>query len=229
MRLTMRTSTRVLLLITLIGIAAPSAMADIVGPVLTFPNTTVFPGAATGTPGTLVAHTKQNYSYTTTAGTTSGTIESAVYLQSNGLLDFFYQVNNSASSATSIERLSNTSFTGFVTSTGFLLNGSTLSGTTFVNGTVAPATADRDISGAVVGFNFFVPNEIGPGQSSNVIVIATNAANFVVGNSEVLDGGSFTTTTFQPAAAPTVPEPSSLALLGSGLISFAGVIRRKLS
>jgi hypothetical protein len=84
---------------------------------------------------------------------------------------------NSANSATALSRESDTSFTGFLTQVAFRLDGGSLAGTGFTNGTpgIIPVTADRDASAATVGFNF-VPTppgtKIPPGTTSAVLVIS---------------------------------------------------------
>lgn len=153
------------------------------------------------------------FSFTTTAGTTSGTIESAVYRESgSGTLDFYYQIANSASSATSLKRETNTDF-GPLTpliETGFRPDGSMLTGTNFVNGTMPPDTADRDKTGRVVGFNFVFGDVLSPGQTSKVLIIATLATSYGAGNAEIIDGGAVTVGSFGPISS--VPEPISLVL-----------------
>ena len=214
-----------LLVLAMAVIAAPNAQADLIGTIPTPPGTTVFPGLVpSGAPaGTLLASLTEPWSFTTTAGTTDGTLTTAVFMESGGTLDFYYQVSNNANSATSIDRESNTNFAGFTTSTGFRVDGSLLTGGSFVDGTQAPVTADRDSTGSVVGFTFSPPTtaELTPGTTSNVLVISTNAKNFVAGNAELLDGGSVTVAAFQPA----VPEPSLLIGMAMGLIAMVGVRR----
>jgi hypothetical protein len=192
-----------------------TALADIPGNAL--------PGDATGVaPGTLVATQTDPWSFTTTAGTTKGTLTAAVYMESGGTLDFYYQVVNDASSKTAIGRESATFFDDFLTSVGFRTDGSTLAGAGFVDGTIAPQVADRGTG--VIGFAFKTPasNPILPGEASNVLIISTNGTKYVPGNAEILDGGSFTVTAFQPA---NVPEPATMALLGGGLLALAGIRR----
>jgi hypothetical protein len=167
------------------------------------------------------------YSFVTTAGTTSGSLVSAVYRNSSGTLDFYYQVNNAANSATAIARETDDAFNGFLTFLGFRVDGSTLAGALFVDGTVAPVTGDRNGgTGTTVGFSFNPPDgaKILPGLHSNVLVISTNAVNFQAGNASVIDGGTQTVASFQPSAA--TPEPASFALLGLGLLAVGGIGRK---
>jgi hypothetical protein len=229
-----RTSTlgRLSLVLTLLAIVAMASIANatpLTGTILTNPGDTVFPGLVPpGTaPGTLLASLVAPYSFITTAGTTSGSLVSAVYRNSSGTLDFYYQVNNNANSATAIARETDDSFVGFLTYLGFRVDGSALAGPLFVDGTVSPVTGDRNgLPGTTVGFSFNPPDgaKILPGLHSNVLVISTNAVNFAAGNASVIDGGTQTVASFQPTAA--TPEPASIALLGLGLLAIGGIGRK---
>ena len=198
------------------------------------PSAPVAPGGASvgapptsAAPGTLLATLNSPFSFTTTAGTTSGNILSAVFQNLTGTLDFYYQVINNANSATSLSRESNTSFLGFAPQVAFRFDGGAL-GAGFTNGTpgIVPLTADLDASATTVGFNF-VPTPLGsripPGTTSSVLVISTLATRFNSGNAAVLDGGSATVASFQPLGA--VPEPGTFLLLGSAGIALLGMRR----
>lgn len=148
------------------------------------------------------------------------TLEAAVYSDPGntfgaGDLDFVYQVSNSASSVDSIGRVTAIDFTGFLTDVGYTATGSSLPGGLFVDGTVAPELVDR-VSADVVGFSFNAPLTvlIGPGQTSTVLIIETNATNFTAGNVNLIDGSVSQVSAFQPT---TVPEPTSFTLLGLGI------------
>jgi PEP-CTERM motif len=229
-----------LLALGLALILAPSSQATSLFQLnLTDPGSIAFPGDATGdAPGLLLADMTIGYSFTTTAGTTSGSIESAVYKESGGTLDFYYQVANCGSvvtlyctgtpSATSIARETDTSFSSIPAGqlfTGYRTDGGSfpLLGTMFVNGTQAPQLDDRDGTGAVVGFTFGPADltKIAPGEISNVLIIATDATVFSMGNASVIDGGTQTVAAFQPG----VPEPGSMLLIGGGLLALAGIRR----
>jgi hypothetical protein len=194
----------------------------------TTPGNTTFPVDCTGMDaGTLLADLVSPFSYSTTSGTNSGTIESAVY-DDGGTLDFYYQVTNDISSATALARLTATDFGSWATNTAFRTDGSSLSGTTFVDGTNPPVTSDSNIDGTVIGFSFYPPTtptpEIGPGQESTVLIISTNATHYDAGNASIIDGGTDTVAAFQPSSG--VPEPSTLGLLGMGLIAVVGLRKR---
>ena len=221
--LSVKTSTglirRIFLLVGTVVSAAFSALtpanAVLPGAVPLPDGMTVFPGlVAPGTnPGILLADLVVPGNYTTTSGTNSFTLQTAVYRDTSGTLDFYYQLSNSASSATALARLSLTNFGTSMTSVGFRVDGASLTGTSFANGTIAPVSADRSTDGTVVGFNFNVPAsaEIMPGQTSNVLVISTDATSYTNGNFSVIDGGAATGPAYQPVS---VPEPSSVALFG---------------
>jgi hypothetical protein len=230
MQISARTSAFVISVV--VGLLGPSiAMASTISAcaVLTggpTPGNTVFPIDCTGeTSGTLLADQVVPFSYSTTAGTNTGKIESAVY-NDGGMLDFYYQIINNQSSATALARMSATEFRGFTTNAAFITDGSVLTGTSFVNGTVPPLTADSNADGSVIGFSFFPPisNEIPPGSSSQVLIISTDATRFTSGNVSIIDGGTATVSAFQPGAS--VPETGYVGLVVGSILMVALIFRR---
>jgi hypothetical protein len=221
----------------IVFVAVPSAQAILAGTVPTLPGDTVVPGlVASGTaPGTLLA--SLSVPYTATLGSPAGTFFSAVYRESLGTLDFYYQVTNLDTSKCGgagqtpcdpIARVTAVSFLGSLTSLGFRLDGGSFGGP-FVAGTVTPVTADRNSVGDVVGFSFNPPDsrKVQPGQVSSVLIISTNATNFTSGNVSVIDGGTITLASFEPTPSTVVPEPTSLLLVVGGLIGLAARRRRQ--
>jgi hypothetical protein len=149
------------------------------------PGNAVFPGevASGANPGMLVGQPlTSTFSITTSAGTTTGTIVSAVYIK-GGTLDFYYQVSNDLSSALPLVAVEATSFTGFRTCVAFRADGSDLPG--FQNGINPPVTATSSnpppAGGFEIGFQFYPPaappTEIAPGSTSLVLIISTNATH----------------------------------------------------
>ncbi len=88
-----------------------------------------------------------------------------------------------------------------------------------------PTSIDRSLSGSVVGFNYNPGDEIMPGETTPLLVIETDARNFDFnGFLSAQDGTAGFAAAYEPAA--TTPEPSSLGLLGSGLMVVGGFWRR---
>jgi hypothetical protein len=173
--------------------------------------------------------------FTATGSAFSGTLEEWVATDVNtGGLDFLYQVVNSSSSADQILNISVTGYKGSTTNVGYCSNigggapdpcGDPLGAP---SGTLAPVSIDRTASGGTIDFNFS-PAGVGQGVTSYDLVVETNATSYSSGAANLIDGGVASVTTFAPGTVTTVPEPSSLMLLGIGLLgfAFAGVIRRK--
>jgi hypothetical protein len=91
-------------------------------------------------------------------------------------------------------------------------------------GNVIPTNADRSANGAVVAFNFNIPNIL-PGQTSALLIINTNAPSFTAGTMTVQDGFALTLNGF----APSVPDGgNAVALLGIALVGVE-FLRRKLA
>jgi hypothetical protein len=90
-------------------------------------------------------------------------------------------------------------------------------------GTTAPVDAARSASGVVVGFDFN-PN-LAPGATSYLLIVDTNANTWVAGPMSVIDDNTFTGVGFAPA---NTPEPSTLSLLGTGLLAVGAGLRRKM-
>ncbi len=204
------------------------------------PGGTNFATALDGDPAylgsTLLATLSSPFSFTTTGGTDTGTVVSAVYRESvanGGTLDFYYQVtlNAGTMSPTPISEETNVNFQlATMYAMGFLATGSTdLPSSPFVDGTVAPVTVVLSAvpPGDNAEFDFTPPPtaQIQPGDTSNVLVVSTDAVNYTAGNANIIAGGTDTVAAFQPA--PAVPEPASFLLLGGGLLALGGFRLRR--
>lgn len=140
----------------------------------------------------------------------SGTLDERVYKDTantfgSGDLTWIIQVANSSSSTDAIGRVTAGNFAGFMTDVGD--NG----------GANAPALVDRDTPGHTIGFSWAETGGLLVGDTSDLLMIDTNAARFVPGTLAVIDSETSDLSAYEPSA---VPEPATWAMM---LIGFAGL------
>ena len=130
-----------------------------------------------------------------------------------GCLDFVYMVTRTGGSDP-IERITVGDFTGYSVDAGVVTSSPGF----------APDSVNRSADGGVVGFNNLSTNQTGT-NSTQLLVVQTNATNYMAGLLSVQDRQSANGISFQPAAA--TPEPVSMTLLGGGLALLGAARLRK--
>jgi hypothetical protein len=123
-----------------------------------------------------------------------------------GCLDFVYEVTR-ISGTDPVERITAGSFASFGTDVGFVTG----------SAGVTPVSIDRSLNGGVIGFNYPTASSLTGVQSTQILVIETNATSFTAGLMAAIDSQSANGVSFQPSS---VPEPASFAMVGSGLAMF---------
>jgi len=131
-------------------------------------------------------------------------------------INFVINFSNSANPALTsddIDLLSLTDFTGFSATE------------EYIEGSGITPYQVNNIGNAV---DFSYANGVLPGQTSDALVIFTNATSYTSGSIDFSEGASVSVPGLEPAGTPVfTPEPNSLVLLGTGLASAAGMVFRR--
>lgn len=225
-------------------IAAPVSQAALVAPMILADPGVALGAGIPNFGGTVVANQTLNFADVSVPSNFSGSLRSTVVLNGAGTYDFYYQLTNTTTAPNipdpEIFRLtlndfaptlstSGTSYEAFVVSNGLTGIANNPSGS--VNGSNAAFSVDRQdnppfTGDGTVGFDFgddhFLDDttapftNLQPGQTSNFLVVRTNAQAFRNTQALVNGAGTAFTSAFTP-----IPEPATI-LVGLALASFVG-------
>ena len=160
--------------------------------------------------------------------TFAGSLAVAVYRNTGGTLDFYYQFSRTGAGTTNsdaVESITGANFAGY--SVDAFFSDADLDGAgifTASNNPGAAATARRNLDGGVVGVNFDPSNPLGGTEVSATYIFRTNARDYAPGTFGVLDGSSLQGTAYQPTGA--VPEPATWAMFILGFGAAGTALRR---
>jgi hypothetical protein len=195
----------------------------------------VFPGNGIGSAGAVIdlfdATTRGTllaYSETSGAAFTFATkFRSAVYRNTDGRLDFYYQVERTGAGGSGDNAIQKFTAANFVPFDTFAFrDGSDFDGAGGFLAAGNPGTftssASRSFDGNVMGVNFGSNNLVGT-ENSTTYIFRTNAQSFTAGTFGVIDGSALQGPTF----APTVPEPAAWAMMLGGFALIGAAARRR--
>lgn len=203
-------------------VAMPASAAVLVAgdPSTAFANFT----PASSTQGTKLA--SDSITGCSNPGTTfCGTMNVAVYRNTTGTLDFYYQfIRNTTGGADAVETITGGDFTGYDV-TAYVWTADPDGAGAFVseNNPGANARAAMSLSGTV-SVNFANSNPLTGSDASATYIFRTNAVNYAEGTFGVIDRAVFSGMAYQPA--PPVPEPATWGLFIGGFGLVGGALRR---
>jgi hypothetical protein len=158
--------------------------------------------------GTFLASQTSSFQF---PGTFSGTYSSAVYMNSGGTLDFYFQASIDSGSA-NITPVTLGDFTGTPADMGYRTDGSAIGGGPFVDGSQIPSDVTRATNGGSVAWGFAGPsavNMLSAGTTSMVLEVKTKATDYSPGGEVVFTSGS--DRDLQGVFEPSVTPMSSIA------------------
>lgn len=208
--------------------AAAAVGAVFLGAAVLLPSTATAVSVYTLAPGTGVPAQPSSYPAGSAAfalsspfntPTLSGTLYSSVYTSDTdnpyGGITFAYQLMITASSTDSSSEMTVGSFGNFFTDVSY---------NPLAGGLVAPSNFSRSATGQVVRFVFF-NSPVGPGQTSALLVVQTDAVDYQQSMAAVINNLSANVASLAPLA--TVPEPGMVALFLGGFGFLVVALRRK--
>jgi hypothetical protein len=165
----------------------------------------------------------------------TGSFISAVYRNTGGTLDFYYQFSDASTSTDAIQHLSVGNFSsqaslvniGVVGSTPF----SSAANGSFSNGTYSPGQITWAANGSTIDFaNWFTlpftSFGVAPGATAMTVVVQTNATTWTSGTAQLINNGTWNGSAFEPS---NVPEPAGIVLFGTASALTAFFFRRRLT
>jgi hypothetical protein len=181
------------------------------------PGGVVVPGP-TGSPtgATLLATTGAvNFASLVDPSAYSGSLTSSVYSNDPGntfganRLTFTFLLSNNANSRDAIERFVANNYRGYQVDAAINSTG----------GGRAPSTADRQVSGISIGFDYTNTLPISPGTSSTLLVLHTDATQFIPAINSIANTFPATVASLGPAPIPEPATLSAIALSGLALVA----------